>query len=375
VGVIEFLQGDSYPLLMTYLKAADKMANRLQGLGKDALANGQSEVAVERLAQILALSRTLRNKASLRSYLAGVSIEDKALQELNLWLTQGKLRPDLLRPLLDELNRHAAETPSALDCLQMECFRARGLLDTPTAWAFRTQVVVPRRIRETWVADGVVLSLGMPWEHERKLRLWRAVWAGLFRALRTPYWQLPADQGEPEAAPDSASGILHGWLPATEGPDSSLTRERLERLLRGSWLTDARLFAQVVKLRSASTRTRWQVDAARLAVALGLYQFREGKPAQRLENLVPKYLAKLPEDPYSGQPFRYRISAGEVIEQPQAPAGQERVTVQSGQGVTWSTGPDRVDHEGRKHGGAVPEGDPLWSNGGLDLVTLTPRWP
>jgi hypothetical protein len=371
VGMIEALRGDSEVLLQPNLSAARNIADHLQGSAQGALAQGQPEVAVERLAQILALTRTMRNKVTLLSYITGVKIEDKALQELDGWLAQGKLRPELFQPLLDELNRHAAETPSALDCLQTECFRARGLLDTPTAWAFRTHTVVPRKVPEKWVADGIVLSLATPWENERKMRLWRAVWAGLFRALRTPHWQRPEVPWDPQAMPHSAGRILDHWLPAAEGPDSSLTRARLEQLLTDSWLTDERLFAPVRGLISWGTYARWRVDASRLAVALGLYQFRERKAAQRLEDLVPKYLPKLPEDPYSGQPFRYRISEGEEIET-HGPNGLGKLTVQRGQGVVWSTGPDRVDNGGRKH--EVADDNPP-AREGLDLVTLTPRWP
>ena len=51
------------------------------------------------------------------------------------------------------------------------------------------------------------------------------------------------------------------------------------------------------------------MDAARQAVALSLYQTEEGRPAPKLQDLVPKYLPRgLPTDPYSGQEYRYRIS-------------------------------------------------------------------
>jgi hypothetical protein len=110
------------------------------------------------------------------------------------------------------------------------------------------------------------------------------------------------------------------------------------------------------------------VDAARQAVALGLYQIEEGRPAQKLQDLVPKYLPTgLPTDPYSGQEYRYRISAGEDI----GLAGRAR----PGQGVIWSTGPDGVDHGGHFHGGRLDDDDARWSRGTFDLVTVVPLWP
>src|SRR5262249_50311187 len=138
--------------------------------------------------------------------------------------------PDVLRRTLDELDRHAAETPPPLDCLQGECFRAGGLLDFPRGWAFHSGDLPAERVPERWLADGIALSLETPWEEERKTRLWRAVWAGLFRAVRTPHWQLPAP-AEPVGDRTATREILRSWLPAADGPGASLTRERLARLL------------------------------------------------------------------------------------------------------------------------------------------------
>jgi hypothetical protein len=371
VGVIETPRGDGELPLLKHLAVCRKMTGQLRFLAEVALKEGKPAAAVDHLARILALSRNLRNKAPLASYLVGVEVEENALHVLDAWLARGKPAPELLRRALGELNRHAAETPPPLDCLQTECFRAAGLLDNPTAWAFRRGA---GQLREKWLADGIALSLDTPWEGERKQRLWRAVWAGLLRAVRTPHWQLADAAEEAEGGRTATRLILRGWLPADDGPGATLTRDRLARLLEESWLTDLRLYAPVVPLRAAANRARWRVDASRLAVALGLYQLREGKSAQKLEALVPNYLPRLPVDPYSGQAFRYRISTGEVLEIPGG-EGLAWVRVPPGQGILWSTGPDRVDHGGRRHAGEAPDDDPLWARGGFDLITLVPRWP
>jgi hypothetical protein len=159
-----------------------------------------------------------------------------------------------------------------------------------------------------------------------------------------------------------------------------LTAERLARLLDASWLADPQLFVPVVSLRSAATRSRWRVDACRLKAALGLYRLLEKKSAQKLEDLVPKYLLQLPVDPYSGQAFRYRISKGEElviagVGEFQGPKVHDQEKVRPGQAVLWSTGPDRIDHGGKKHGGSLADDDPRWSAEGLDLIAVAPSWP
>ena len=69
-------------------------------------------------------------------------------------------------------------------------------------------------------------------------------------------------------------------------------------------------------------------------LALALYQVENGKSAAQLDDLVPKYLSQLPVDPYSGQPFGYRI-AREDEALPGAP-GTAVQTVHAGQGILWS---------------------------------------
>lgn len=68
-------------------------------------------------------------------------------------------------------------------------------------------------------------------------------------------------------------------------------------------------------------------------LALRCYQSDQGRVPLRLEELVPKYLKRVPSDPFSGQPLVYR-----------------------GQGTSWllySLGPDKVDDGGKPVGGNV----------------------
>src|SRR5262249_26972549 len=114
----------------------------------------------------------------------------------------------------------------------------------------------------------------------------------------------------------------------------------------------------------------WHVSASRQVLALHLYQLREGKPAQKLDDLVPKDLPELPIDPYSGKTFGYRISQGENLERVQ-PGGRNPIVVPAGPAILGITGPDRTDHGGRKDGRhTLADDDPRWSRDGLDLVTV-----
>jgi hypothetical protein len=377
IGMIENPLAGSRELLVRHLEACGKIAGKLRGLAAAAQKDGKPGLALDRLSQILYLSRTLRNKASMTSYLAGVATEAVALDGLDLWLIHKEPAADLLRRALDEMNRHAAGTPAPLDCLRTECYRAGEVVDHPVAWGFFNGRPTGRgQVPERWVASWIAFSLDVPWELERRDRLWRAVWAGLFRTLEAPPGPLPQSSEATGAAGETTRTILRGWSPGEDG----LSAARLARLLDSSWLADERLFAPVLQLRAAATRARWRVDACRLRLALALYRKQETKTATRLEDLIPKYLPELPRDPYTGRTFHYRVSVGETIAVSggatfQGRTGRARGQVKSGQGILWSTGPDGIDDGGRKHGGHLTDEDPQWSDGGQDLVTVVEAGP
>jgi hypothetical protein len=371
-GVLEPPSATGQAPTLRLLPPCRTMTEKLTELARSKQAQGQPGPALEHLTQLLALSRTMRCKAPPGFYLAGVEVETRTLDELDTSILQGKPAANLLRRVLDELNRHAAETPPPLDCLETECFRAEGALNNAAGWSFYSG---SRRIRERWLAGWIALSLEAPWEEQRAVRLWRAVWGGLFRAVKTPHWELPQTSTPITSDNETTRDILRGWLPPAAGAGTSITAQELARLLDHSWMSDERLFTAVVPLRMAATRAQWRVDAHRLAVALQLYQIQEGKTAQHLKTLVPKYLSDVPTDPYSGELFRYRISGGEevtLIEQRGGRPWQIAHVVSPGQAILWSSGPDRTDNGARKHAD-LPDDDAGWGREGYDLITIVPR--
>ena len=120
-----------------------------------------------------------------------------------------------------------------------------------------------------------------------------------------------------------------------------------------------------------------------LKLALRWYQADNGKPAETLDELIPKYLSSIPIDPFDPQekPLQYRLSRGEEIEWPYKsmpsggsmspprvvepppfngawPAPAAEVKVPAGQGILWSVGPDKIDDGGHRQVGGY-DGIPL----------------
>jgi hypothetical protein len=122
-----------------------------------------------------------------------------------------------------------------------------------------------------------------------------------------------------------------------------------------------------------------RLRAARLQVALVLFETDKGQPAENLDQLIQQhYLSAMPLDPFSTRPFHYRVSEGESIAwlDAQGSPNAEWREVSPGQGILWAVGPDGVDHGGTKQ--YMPHSfyeARLWRTSGCDLIYLVPRRP
>ncbi len=302
-------------------------------------ARGNGTAALDDLTIALALSRHLRHQSPAYAYLQGVETERVALVGLDHWLGRFGREPALLRRALDELKRHESEVPPVSEALTVEYLLVRTELDRNRG------SIGPMR------GEVGSMLVQVPWEAERARRLTDAVFAGRRRL---------AEAGE--TVPPADDSLLADWLPERGGP----SRDRLEGLINSSWLAGSLPITAPVQ--RAAQLGLCRARAARLQVALALYQAEHGKPAASLDDLVPALLPELPEDPFAHQPFRYRVSRGEQIAwHRQLPGGGEEFVrqVPAGQGVLWSVGPDGNDDGGIRQ----------WNEGktGQDMIFLAPR--
>jgi hypothetical protein len=330
---------------------------------------GKNAEALELFAVALAVRRNLLNQAPLWLFHWSQWAEVQTLNGFNRWLDHVGPQPDLLRRALAVLHEHETQRPPLSGNVKAEYLVFQNSLDDPSRWLFRDTAA------SRWQIDVLTTAWSMPWERERRARLVDAVFAGWLRSAETDYWQLPAPASPPEGAarkpPSREAMIVRDWLPPAEGSGVSLTRERLRRLLDGAGVLNEVFPWDWSIIRARDTQVLCQVRAERLKTALALYQVEQGKPAARLADLVPRFLAALPADPFSGQSFLYRVSRGERI------TDRHLIKeVASGQGVLWSVGPDGNDNGGTVQDKGVPMSDvQTWADKGLDLIFLVPRWP
>jgi hypothetical protein len=138
----------------------------------------------------------------------------------------------------------------------------------------------------------------------------------------------------------------------------------MARHLHASWVQDLLLAGThnrgvwlAVPPHHAILLATCDLRAARLRLALTLFQMETRRPPEKLAELVPTYLDEVPLDPFSGQPFGY-VSAAKVA----AEAAKQRANVMESArlyanprlflalpprtGIVYAAGPDLVDEGG-----------------------------
>ncbi|MGO8928688.1 MAG: hypothetical protein ACLQU3_17605 [Limisphaerales bacterium] len=153
----------------------------------------------------------------------------------------------------------------------------------------------------------------------------------------------------PKLNPDEARAVLSDmdkldagrvtWAEVQQSERRYMRYERGKQFNPIIWVMHWWRMRQAMRL--AETKHKTMVARQRLLaaeLALCCYQSEQGHPPARLDELAPKYLSHVPEDPFSGQPLVYRA-----------------------QGTNWllySVGPDGVDDGGRPLGrGLAGKGD------------------
>ena len=96
---------------------------------------------------------------------------------------------------------------------------------------------------------------------------------------------------------DSGSYTIGGVMQAILSP-SIRGSQQADLLLR-------QLIPTIEAINSSNSRSRAQRDALRLIVALGRYRIRNQSLPKTLDDLAPEFIAVIPLDRFTGQPFRY----------------------------------------------------------------------
>jgi hypothetical protein len=374
LGVVENPRDETIASRLTSVQPAREMGTLLAARGLQLQARGDDRAFVDNLRTGLALARNLRHLSGSIPLLISLGVERALLQALDHWLGRLKGRPDLLRRALEVLRDHEKALPrDLLDVDRAEYLVALNSMEQPDMLLRNVLPPVPRRRsgedNQRWrnEVQMVALAWRVPWEAERNRRILRCLFEG------------PQDMTRQQEEEIGVVGRL--------GPVSRRN------------------------LKNAEQDRLCLLHATHLEVALRLYQAETGHPADKLSQLVPRYLPEIPTDPFDDQPFRYRLSRGERIGWPEEPGSASGMAsagaaggmmagsasgpgeaaapggmmgmppspsrcVPAGQGILWSVGRDGQDNGGRQQALAWTwaHRTPMTASG-EDLIFLVPLPP
>jgi hypothetical protein len=269
--------------------------------------------ALDLLETTLALSRQARHDAPIVLFSHASAMELTALNGFRHWIQQVGPDKALLRTSLGMLRQHEAAIPDPAQSLKAEYLVERD--SGPSAYVGKPPAMTLR--------DATRL---VPWEQERQTRLFHALFLGYLQAIQERSWDYLARLNSYDPRTELFATIAAtAGLPPQAGPGSSLSAQQWGDLILQC---QARGYGQAATLPMELANTRRWLRATQLVTALALYQAENGSPAAKLDALVPAYLTALPIDPYTGEPFHYRISQGEEI--------GHQVTLAPGQALIWS---------------------------------------
>jgi hypothetical protein len=291
-------------------------------------AQGETSKALDYLVDVLGLSRQLRHLST--EFYLGVGVEGVALDGLHQWVMKLGPREALLQRASKALSQHKAQTPPASDTVKVDYLVFRN--DLPIYLDRHGRIIAPDWNKGSWEVAWAHWLRQVPWERERQSRLFNAVFTCLLHKVEQPvtaeFTQQRAKATAGRAGSYAALAFELGFDMA-DGRIADLSLAHWGKLLqRAGWasvLPSPWIYLQGVR------GSRRQVEAARLQLALVQFQIHNRKPAATLDDLVPEYIEAIPLDPFTGKPFRYRVSKGEKLT-----VGNDSVEAQPGQGILLS---------------------------------------
>jgi ABC-type transport system involved in multi-copper enzyme maturation permease subunit len=311
------------------------------------------EAAFELLRETLAMARHVQTRAEPQYYWQGSAVEATTCRAIQQWAFVPSVRADLLQKALGELQRHEKLRPPYSESIKASYLQAMA------EW---TQGPVIMRHQQSGndfeenVLNTLVSAARItPWEERRRERLMNEYYAIHLQGAELDYPTLKANFEKATAQydrHDERAMITANFLPPvdTDGERALVlwrpfTKDLFFRHIRGPWTSmETYRFLRLTQLR-----------ATRIVLALLLYQKLQGRPAEKLADLVPNILPELPIDPYSNRPFQYRVSTGELIVWNSTPP-------EEGAPVWWEPHDDIVPAPGGMGMGGMP-GMPAGSGG------------
>jgi hypothetical protein len=282
------------------------------------------------LAQFRMANQLVETTPTIQATWISTKIHARAANQAFYWLADDGQTRETLRKALADL-KTIPELPGMSRCLRFESLLIERACDLSTdELAERLFQLQGRRSVSPIEILGTSWLITPAWERQRARRVCRAIIAGDLPLVAADPWERGA------------------FL---------LAPYRHDRQYQGSPLV--KLILQPIQYQvEALDKERVNRRALDQMAALILWRLEHvGKDADKLEDLVPGLLAKLPVDPYSGRPFGYVENSVVVLDFPSHPENHLPPThqwINENIHLLYSVGPDLKDDLGRKSVGSNP---------------------
>lgn len=360
-GMAEFSGGKIGATDYQQLGAATYLASAVAARSLQLATRGEAAAAFDLLFVVLEFGRHLQSRAENEVFVSGIVIEQTALRLFPIVARSSGGDNRLLRDVTAQMDKMDQSSPPVADTIKISYLIALQTI--------RNGGVAPNSASsETWTPRR--LAAMAPWEITRSVHVINATIAGFLRTEALSYPEAIDRIGDGPKSLYIMEHWLSAWTPVK--PRSIAEFQDLRDWVLSSFGQQAGFPTSQVLIQSQVTRTLRR--AVILQIALVAYRAENHEPAAKLGDLVPSYLSGLPQDPYSEQPFSYRVSAGEQIAMYPAKspdAGIGTTLVPAGVGILWSVGGDIRDD-----GGFVNHASPwgaIQFHPGRDLIFLVPE--
>lgn len=251
---------------------------------------GEMRAALETLDTATGLINQVRNFAPAGIAQYASHLEVGTFFAWSAWLAHGGQNKELLHAALASLQRQETTLPDPKNNVKSQYLVEQK---EPRLWWVASESLAHLIVRS---------CLEAPWEKERLRRLMNAETLGQLDAMQPSFWVASSAR---VMAPFRHGDFFRAMiaLPPTSGPGSQLTSTKWAELIQQNPVTAG---SPIVAWNSYAG-TLSQLRALQLVVAVALYQADRGTLPGQLDELVPKYLAALPENPTTGRGYSYLI--------------------------------------------------------------------
>ena len=302
------------------------------------LSEGKTAEAWQDLLACHRFAQKVASGATLIEILVGIAMDAIATGSDLVFLERANLTPKQLRECLKDLQalppmQHPAESVDRFERLvYLDCIQSLGRRGSNTLFAL---IDVPLKLDpkdEKRIMEKIdlepALRTGMQW-YDR-----------LVKAMRTEdrterLKAFDKIEAELKALKEQEGAYLQKGLPKLGGagaePDKRLSKALANTLVVG-------LIPATAKIQAAFERSIQIRRNREVAFALGLYRLDNQRYPAKLDDLAPKYLAKVPGDVFSGKALNYLRSDNGYL--------------------FYSVGPNGKDEQGRWYDDEPPGDDP-----------------